>query len=334
MNKEEYYKLLRLGALKRSLRERIERNSREPSLRGGNSSAMFGNRVIGAIPKEVVLRYLGLEMPPSLDTYLMFDGGYANEDLHSEMLKEAGAQFKCEDEIPISHSVTVLDENEEPVEFPITGRPDRGMLFKEEVSTIIEEKRAASSWSVKRMSHWGLRQPKDEAICQNAHYMWQHNYANGILCITSREWHSMKAKLNTLAIPDHRAILPAGDDWSFGVMPFITLYDLEWKDDLLYFEGKKTVVTTDRIREFYEYIAHCLVMKEIPEVHFSDIFGAPKTKSKVTQYYEHKDCDESSWEVWTAAVKAKCDAAWAEVEQEAKELEVELRAYTGGEMEG
>lgn len=334
MNKGTYYKLLQLGALKRSLRERVERSSRTPALRGGNSSAMFGNRVIGINPKEAVLRYLGYELPPSLDTYLMFDAGFANEDLHSAMLKEAGAKFKCEEEIPTAWSVTVLDENEEPVEFPITGRPDRGMLFEEEVTTVIEEKRAASSWSVKRMSHWGSRLPKDEAVCQNAHYMWQLNYANGILCITNREWHSMKAKKSTLADPDHRAILHAGDEWTFGVKPFITLYDLEWKDDTLYFEGKKTAVTTDRIREFYEYIAHCLVMKIIPEVHFSDIWGKPKTKSKVTQYYEHKDCDESSWEVWTAAVKAKCDAAWAEVEKEAKELEEELRAYTGEEMEG
>ena len=320
MNKTAYYQLLRKGYLKRVLREGAERRSREPALRGGNSSAMFGARVTGPNPKEAVLRYLGHEMPPTFDDYLLFDAGFGNEDHHSALLKEAGATFKCEEEIPVEWEVTVLDENEEAVTFPVTGRPDRGMMVDDKVITVIEEKQIASSWKTKTLSHWGEATPKDENVVQNAHYAWQHNYANGILCYTNRAWHQLKAPRAKLIDGDHRAILQAGD-WTFGVKPFVSLYDLTWDGDTLYFEGKKTVVTGESIREYYEYIAHCVTLKIIPQVHYSDIWGKPKTKSKVETYYEWKDASEDDFDEWTAYVGAKCDAAWQELEDELKEIE-------------
>jgi FMN phosphatase YigB (HAD superfamily) len=281
---------------------------------------MFGTRVIGLNPKEAVLRYLGHEMPPSFDTYLMFDAGYANEDLHSDLLKEAGATFKCEEEIPVSWKVTVLDDNDEPVEFDVTGRPDRCMMVGDKVITVIEEKQIASSWKTKTLSHWGEATPKDENVVQNAHYAWQKDYANGILCYTSRAWHQLKTPRNTLIDGDHRAILQAGD-WTFGVKPFVSLYDLTWEEDTLYFEGRKTVVTGERIKEFYEYIAHCITLKIIPDVHYSDIWGKPKTKSKVEAYYEWKDAPEDDFDTWVNYVAATCKEAWQEIEDELKECE-------------
>ena len=115
MNKQHYYTLLQIGFLKRILREREENKKKVGKLRGGNSGALVGGRVIGINPKLSLLRYLGLEMPNSFDDYLLFDAGFANEDLHSALLKEAGADFKCEEEIPVDRKSTRLNSSHSSV---------------------------------------------------------------------------------------------------------------------------------------------------------------------------------------------------------------------------
>jgi hypothetical protein len=311
VNKAEYYSLLRKGFLRRILKERKENAEKTGIMRGGNSSALYKGRVIGIDPRVTLLRYLGLEMPNDFDSYLLFDAGYANEDLHSSLLKEAGAEFKCEQEVPVAYTITTKAGNE----IPVTGRPDRAMIKDDKLAVIIEEKQVASSWKAKELSHWGMGNPKPENIVQAAHYSMAHGMLPAILVYTSRSWHAMKAKKDDLCLPDHRAIL-GGGEWTFGAKPFMSLYDLTWKDDRLYLEGTSTVISPQSIKDYYKYIAECAEDKVIPNVHYSDIFGRPMTKSKVEKYYDWAHIPEDDYDEWLSLIQAECDEAWLEVEQE------------------
>jgi hypothetical protein len=317
MNKNEYYQLLQLGFLRRILREREENKAKAGILRGGNSSALVNGRVIGLDPRETLLRYLGMEMPMDFDSYLMMDAGLFNEDAHSNLLKEAGATFKCEEEVPVIHSITT----DAGTEVAITGRPDRAMLNDEgQLTVIIEEKQIASSWKAKELSHWGMGNPKPENVVQAAHYSMFHGMIPAILAYSSRSWHSIKSPKDNLLQPDHRAILGDGD-WMFGAKPFMALYELEWQDDTLYLEGRKTAVTSHSIKEYYKYVADCAEKGVIPNVHYSDTWGNPMTKSKREKYYDWKHIPEDDFNEWVALIQAECDEAWAGVEEQLQELE-------------
>lgn len=316
MNKTSYYQLLRLGYLRRILREREENKAKAGKMRGGNSSALVNGRVIGIDPRLTLLRYLGLEMPNSFDDYLLFDAGFANEDAHNALLKEAGVTFKCEEEIPVHYTITTKAGKD----ISVTGRPDRGIVQDGKLVLILEDKNIASSWKAKQLSHWGDVSPKPENIVQGAHYSMAHGMLPAVLCYTSRSWHAMKARRESLAEPDHRAVMGDGD-WTFGVKPFMTLYDLEWRNDKLFVEGKSTVITPQSIKDYYKVVAECVEDGIIPNMHYSDVWGRPMTKSKVEKYYEWAHIPEDDFNEWVSLIQAECDEAWADVEQELKELE-------------
>jgi hypothetical protein len=323
-DKHYYYKMLRLGYLRKELRDRKERLAAPLSLRGGNSSACFGNRIIGLNPKSAVLRYLGLELPNSFDTQLLFAGGFGNETHHSELLNEAGVDFKEEEQVPINWSVTVLNDDEEPITFPISGRPDHCLMKDDKVVFVLEQKQIASSWKSFTLANFGEAQPKPENICQAAHYSYMHGKVPSALVYTSRTWNAAKKPTSKFINPEHRAVMKGGEDFVIGIKPHMALYDLEWRDDdYLYMDARKTVITFARIQQYYELIAHSIVTKTIPDFHYSDQWGKPMTKSKVEKYWNFKDCPETDWDTWISAVTAKCDAAWKELEDELKEMEGE-----------
>lgn len=319
MNKDTYYQLLQLGFYRRILREREENKKKAGIMRGGNSSALVNGKVVGIDPRLTLLRYLGIEMPSSFDDYLLFDAGFANEDAHSALLKEAGVDFKCEEEIPVSYTI----QTKSGAEVLVTGRPDRGIIKDGKLAVIVEEKMIASSWKAKQLSHWGDVSPKPENIIQGAHYSMAHGMLPAILCYTNRAWHAMKVKRENLTLPDHRSVLGDGD-WTFGVKPFMTLYNLEWRDDKLFVENKSTVITPQSIKDYYKMIAECAEDGVVPNMHYLDVWGRPMTKSKVEKYYDWSHIPEDDYNEWVALIQAECDEAWADVENELRELEESL----------
>ena len=323
MDKLGYYQLLRKGYLRRVLREREERKNGPKALRGGNSGALHGGKVIGDDPRKAVLRYFGIERPVTFDELLLLDNGVANEDLHNALLDEAGVDYKCEEEYPIRWNLEQINpDTGEP--WLITCRPDRvlGKYEGEEFKPLFlcEEKQIASSWKTKLLSLWGEAQPKPENVCQVAHYAWKLELPSALI-YTSRAWHALKTKLINLINPNHRAVM-SGGEFSFGVKPFMSLYDVNWREDgYVYIDDKRTVITAEKIKAWYEMLADCIMNKKIPNMHYVDVWGKPETKSKKEKYYDWKHVPEDDFDAWLSTIRKECNEAWAELEAELKELE-------------
>jgi len=320
MNKTTFYKYLKLGHYKKQLRQRKESLEKVGILRGGNSSALYYNKVIGINPKETLLRYLGMEMPIDFDSMLLLDAGFLNETAYESLLNEAGIKFKAEEEIPVQWFITTKSNKK----VKVTGRPDCGILDKinDKLALILEHKQIASTWKTKELSHWGMGQPKPENVVQTAHYSWIHGNLPAVLVYCSRAWHALKTKKDLLLQPDHRALL--GDEYTWGVKPFMTLYDVTWDSNNLLFEGRKTAIKPDGIKEYYELIANCAESKTIPQNYYVDIWGKPMNKKKREKYYDWAHIPEEDYEEWVELIQNECDLAWQEVEQKIKELEAEL----------
>jgi len=395
MNKPTFYKYLKLGHYEKQLRQRKESLEKVGILRGGNSSALYYNKVIGINPKETLLRYLGMEMPIDFDSMLLLDAGFLNETAYESLLTEAGIKFKAEEEIPVEWFITtkantgkvttvnlntdikliltdsipstlflgkdisiessdgssIVDGTISNIDIgtdqltvnisdtsaftvddvvsvfrkvKVTGRPDCGILDKinDKLALILEHKQIASTWKTKELSHWGMGQPKPENVVQTAHYSWIHGNLPAVLVYCSRAWHALKTKKDLLLQPDHRALL--GDEYTWGVKPFMTLYDVTWDSNNLLFEGKKTAIKPDGIKEYYELIANCAESKTIPQNYYVDIWGKPMNKKKREKYYDWAHIPEEDYEEWVELIQNECDLAWQEVEQKIKELEAEL----------
>ena len=305
MKSKEYYDLLMKGHVEMLKQHRDDDLNNPPALRGGQSGCMYKGFVIGINPKEAVLRYLKLQSPTTFDERLLFDAGFGNEDSHNALLKAAGADFKCEEEIPISWTT---DNG-----YLVTGRPDRALIQNGALACVIEEKQIASSWKTKTLSNWGLGQPKPENVAQAAHYMWQHGSIPGLLVYTSRAWHALKAKEEDLAQAEHRAIL-GGGGWTYGVKPFVSLYELEWRDEVLYMDGKKTVITVQGIKDYYVMLGDCLTNKTIPDFHYKDMWGGTVNKKKHEQYFEWADVPTDDWDEWVNEIKSRVDQLWSEID--------------------
>lgn len=320
MNKNEYYQLLQLGFLRRILREREENKAKAGKLRGGNSGAIVNGRIIGGNPKETLLRYLGLELPGTFDQYLLFDDGYANEDLHNALLNEAGVTYKCEEEVPIKWEVTT----DKGTVVEVVGRPDRILTDGDKLILLNEEKLIGSSFKAPKIAHWGEGSPgiyKPENIVQVGHYSWQKKFLPAVIIFTSRLWHSMKKPLDKLTMPDHRAIRHSGD-FTWGIEPFMSLFDVTWtEDEFLVLDGKKTVLNPQAIIDYYTMIANCAEQGIIPDYHYSTVYGKPRNKKDVEKYYDWKHIPEDDFNEWVALIQAECDEAWAGVEEQLQELE-------------
>lgn len=142
------------------------------NLRAGSTGALSPDgEFIGACPRKSLLRSKGVELdPPTTDKLIMFELGYANEDL---ILKDL--------ELTLSEGETILREEEIPIEWvtksgsKVTGRPDIVICRRDEAVTVplllLELKSVHSLWTSKGVLF--ERKPKLDNMLQAAHYMWK-----------------------------------------------------------------------------------------------------------------------------------------------------------------
>lgn len=92
-------------------------------LRVGSAGCMISDDAcIGKCPQTALARFLGYQLPVD-SSQAYFDGGIDNESVWDANMIASGQEFKCEEDIPIVHTL--------PCGTKITGRPD--MVLGEEV---------------------------------------------------------------------------------------------------------------------------------------------------------------------------------------------------------
>lgn len=284
-------------ALDTLLREDIENESTKSGiLRGGNSGIYVKetNKVYGKCARQTYARFKGIELQ-SIDPSrkLMFMAGVGNEDLWMQMLKKSFTGIiKAEEEVPTSWQT---DDGT-----LVTGRPDI-VLCKENGEAVrgIELKLVCSVWTAREVLFEDT--PKFEHLCQAAHYSWQLDVPFE-LWYTSRADFHMNPILERLVPKDSPHVeygtysLEPSTRSKTGytkkrlseldlatksynkivrdplkILPFMTGFTLSWAADgfLEYTSVQtgrttKTIITKQRIKDFYELITRMDKEKILP----------------------------------------------------------------------
>jgi hypothetical protein len=138
-------------------------------LRAGSTGIMSEEgEVAGACHRISLLRSKGVEVdPPTWDKHIMFELGYANEDVIVNQLKKslpAGYKVLVEEEVPIAWETSNGTK--------VTGRPDIVIVNDKGESEVgIELKSVHSVWVAREVLF--KKQPKLANLAQAAHYMWK-----------------------------------------------------------------------------------------------------------------------------------------------------------------
>lgn len=230
--------------------------SKTGTLRGGNSGCILEDgSVIGKCHRLSMLRSMGLQEPKPYSTQLMFDAGFANEDINLDDLHRTWPHgIKCEEEIPISWYTANGTK--------VTGRPDK-VLHKDELPVeVIEEKQIVSIWSARDVVLKDT--PKTDHVIQAAHYSWQLGVPATLVYTLRGNLHIPPVKggwfqreaLENIERFGEEYIELKGPDFPFKFKPFIKQFQLEWRYDRLYYRGfddwVRTEVTTQGIESYYE----------------------------------------------------------------------------------
>lgn len=271
--------------------------------RGGNSGCITEDGlIIGASPRDAVLRHLGIEIPPTLDDDLIFEAGFKNEEHWTELLTWANVPHKQEEEIPVKWAL--------PNGETITGRPDivvgarntdatRPGVFVPEFG--VELKLISSNGKMMRHSHFGEANPIPYMVCQSAHYSSQMGLP-WVLAYTSRAhytafyWGAAKWKFNQNGTEPHRScIVDQKKGTVVNVKPFISMYTLTWEGDNLLMDGNETIITASGIERFYQYCSDCVRDKVIP-THGDNIDIWGKKEPKQSPHVMYDDFAEANTE--------------------------------------
>ena len=291
LDKFSYYDLLQKGFKAKQARE----VDKAGVWRAGSSGCILPKGVVvGTDPRSAVLRFLGIQMPTTYDKQLMFDAGFANEDYQNALIRDAGAEFRCEEEIPLVRTLPNGD--------PLTGRPDtvvgsmEGEIFIPELG--IDHKALCAPFSAFDKASWGRGEADPTNVVQCCTYS-RHFEIPWVLAYTSRVMHGFPffAAANEekfVSDPFHRAIMrdeKTGKPFMFDT--FQSFYDIVLEDGIFLVDGEPTQITPEGIDAFYVYCADCVRNKEIPALRSGgwDHFGRKTRKNKTLLYDDFKEAD-------------------------------------------
>ncbi|TGN99695.1 hypothetical protein PN36_35030 [Candidatus Thiomargarita nelsonii] len=242
-------------------------------LRAGNSSLLTAEgEFIGQCPRMTYLRYKGINVEEfPADRKLMFDAGRMNEEIWTEKLKRVW---------PPSH---IVREEETPTSWStsngvtVTGRPDLVLLEDgpegPTAALGLELKMVSSLWTAREV--FFQREPKLLHLIQAGHYMWQMNIPFK-LCYTLyvdmavTGWAGGVFPKKNQPLSEFCSYTPAGKISK--ILPFEVVYDLSFdRSGKLFYqlegsEKEKTasLVTIDRIRDYYEFISQMDQKQRLP----------------------------------------------------------------------
>lgn len=262
--------------------ERAERQGGEAqklgTMRGGNTGALVNGKYYGKCARLSWLRSVGLELPIEPNTYEMFDAGYANEDIVARLLTASGTAFQQEEECPIEWVL--------PNGTKVQGRPDV-LVHQDGKSTGIELKLVSSIWTAKGV-HYDLR-PKSDHLLQAAHYAYQLGVPYTLTYISRCYWHLSTAPswLRDKFRGDVYDVDYREDGEPLRIRPFRRHYDLEWRDDVLWYqtegtEWRKTRLTWQAVVDYYTIASQLGEATELP---------APPCGVSIDGSKSYKACD-------------------------------------------
>ena len=293
------------GFNKKQARSKETEKDKQGIWRGGSSGCITkSGKVIGADPRTVVLRYLGIQTDIDYDTDLMMQAGLKNEDSFTELLDEAGVNYKCEEDIPMKRNLPNGDL--------VTGRPDVVILGDNGEPTLgIELKLICSDNSAMNKALFARSEIDSKHLVQSCHYSgyfdvpWSLVYTSRV--IYPIPFYARKNEEKWFDYPDHRAIRRDAKGEAFQFKPFQSLYDitLDEDGDTFLLNELPTQITKSGIDEFYLYCAECVATKTIPRKRSGGIdhWGIPTKKNKTLLFDDFKDARTDSWDNWIADCK-------------------------------
>lgn len=277
--------------------------SKAGNLRAGNSGVMSEDgEMTGACHRITHLRQLGIEASPPEDSQqIMFQMGFANEDLIFADLKHTFAPDEVilrEEQIPITWTTSNGTK--------VTGRPDMvicrtqivhdalsGKMVKKDIPIQgIEIKSIASVWTSKEVLFDGS--PKLDHVIQSAHYAWKLNIPYKLIykqyaIQTVPAWANKMFPRKGHPGSEFLEYNPKGEVKS--IKPFEVVYDIfigedgqvSYKLEDSETEAIKTIVNVNDINRFYEFVSTMGIEKKL---------GPPPTLVGLTgkkKDYKHTD---------------------------------------------
>ena len=279
-----------------------QHNEREKSklhtLRVGNAGCMTGpDTCIGACPQSTLARFLGHQLP-TVGSEGYFQGGVANETIWEQMITAADLDFKCEEDIPVKHTL--------PSGTNITGRPDmvlgdyKGEEFIPRLVIELKACQAANSAAKKLL----LEKPDDKHLIQAAAYS-MFLEVPAVLVYTSNV---------SGGIPNYFTAREAGTkEVSFGKIEF----QLGWEDGNLYYKKGnaryETIVTQQGILDFYSNIDRMakeknpgLIYQDMTDIHGDMLPYNPRDYSDINMLVS----DDLSFDQWIEEVRQVCGQSY------------------------
>jgi hypothetical protein len=229
--------LYKQGQEKISEERAAEEEGKLGTLRGGGTGCITdAGEVVAKCHRLSHLRSLGIQESKGHNDKLMFEAGFANEDIWVDVLSASWkGSIICEEDIPTRW----LTSNGTPV----TGRPDLVLCEQEgdDYKPVLglELKLVSSPWSAYNKAAKQI--PDIEHICQAAHYMWQLDIPFK-LCYTSRANYSLGfsgMKANWI----RKAGNLLNED-QFKALPFILEIDMWVEDGVVWYQGWEQPVKT------------------------------------------------------------------------------------------
>lgn len=284
-----------------------EEEGKQGTLRGGHTGCVTeAGEVVGKCHRLAHLRSLGIQESPTHRDKLMFEAGFANEDIWVDVLSRSwqGAII-CEEDIP-TEWMTINGTK-------VTGRPDLVLCEQSGEEYVpklgLELKLVSSPWSAYNKVVKEI--PDIEHICQAAHYMWQLNVPYK-LCYTSRANYSVGyggMKSNWQKKGQYL------NDQSFKALPFILEVDMWVENGVVWYQGwdsdpVETPITIDGIKEYYERASQIGERKSLgprPVGRYADGSAKEATKSQCADCSFADICDtyEADYDRWVDEIKRK-----------------------------
>lgn len=266
-------------------------------LRGGSLVAMTEDGSFIGDPRTALVRLMGLDVASDYDKQLMFDGGLFNEDAILQYFTKSGIHYECEEDIPVV--VTTPNNN------TITGRPD-ALLYKDgKPDILLEFKGIFGGTSALKYHHAGKATPKDHNILQCAFYARYHNVP-AVLIYTCRSWVPQNItpnKQKELVDPNHRSFYYNSKNYISNIKPYQSLYDVDWDDDTITLEGKRTAITWQDIMRGMDYVAE-LAHSQTPPPYFInevDVWGNKIWNNNM--FYPYKNVNHDDWDSFIEGLK-------------------------------
>lgn len=301
------------------------------TLRAGSTGILADNGdIAGYCHRKAHLRSLGIEIdPPTDDKLIMFELGYASEDVVADSLLKSlpeGLVMLREEEIPIAWQTRNGTR--------VTGRPDivvcriPSNIAEAESSQLVADKIPVLGLELKSVhSVWVAREvlfnrtPKLGNLAQAAHYMWKLNIPYKLV------YKGYSSLGQGMVSSDWMArMFPRPGDWGSEFMEynektgkpkhvkqFEIVYDLEFDTHgRLKFRVEGTdkwissLVTTGDIERYYEYVS------TLPE---KGLGPRPLTLDPLGEKLNYRDCqycplesicdstEKMGYEKWLAAVR-------------------------------